>query len=107
MSYLYLGSPYTHPDPFIMEERYLRALRVLHGMLLRQEWAYSPIVHCHELAKIGGLPRDAKFWEAYDFAMLAGASKFLVLRIEGWEASKGLAAEKAEAERLGIKVEYL
>lgn len=104
---IYLASPYTHPDPFIREERYLRAAKALMFLLLRKEWAYSPIVHCHELAKIGGLPPDAKFWEEYDFAMLAQCKKFVILRIEGWETSKGIAGEKAEAERLGIPVSFL
>lgn len=104
---IYLASPYTHPDPWVMEERYLRAMRVLTQLLAAGKWTYSPIVHCHELAKIGALPKDAKFWEAYDFAMIAKCDKLLILRIDGWETSRGVAGEKAEAERLGIPVEYI
>ena len=103
----YLGSPYTHPDPFIMEERYLRAMRVLAGLLREKIWAYSPIVHCHELAKIGALPKDAAFWREYDFYMLSKCDELLVLRIEGWEQSQGLQAEIAEAFRLIIPVSYI
>ena len=104
---IYLASPYTHSDPFVREERYLRASKALTFLLSRHEWAYSPIVHCHELAKIGGLPPDAGFWQDYDFYMLGKCDKFYILRIEGWEQSKGVAAEKAEAERLSIPVTYL
>jgi hypothetical protein len=104
---IYLASPYTHADPWIMEERYLRAARVLAGLLAQGLWTYSPIVHCHELAKIVALPKDAKFWEAYDFAMIAKSDRLLILRIDGWETSRGVAAEKAEAERLGIPVGYI
>lgn len=104
---IYLASPYTHPDPFVREERYLRTAKALTFLLAREEWAYSPIVHCHELAKIGGLPVDHLFWQKYDFHMLSKCDKFVILRIDGWQRSKGVAAEKAEAERLGISVEYL
>lgn len=104
---IYLASPYTHADPWVMEERYLRAARVLSQLLATGLWTYSPIVHCHELAKIASLPKDAKFWQAYDFAMIRVCSKLMILRIDGWEQSRGVAAEKAEAERLGIPVEYI
>ena len=90
-----------------MEERYIRASKALTYLLNEQRWAYSPIVHCHELGKIGGLPKEAKFWEAYDFHMLSCAKSFLILRIEGWETSHGVAAEKAEAERLNLPIGYL
>jgi len=104
---IYLASPYTHPDPFVREERYLRAAKATVFLLSRKLWVYSPIVHCHELAKIGGLPVDADFWREYNFAVLARCTKFTVLRTDGYESSKGVAGEKAEADRLGIPVEYL
>ena|ERR1035437_3297765 len=107
MSYAYLGSPYTHEDPFVMEQRYIQAGRVLSRLLHHKIWTYSPIVHCHELAKIGGLPKDAAFWREYDFFMLSNASKMYVLCGEGYDTSKGLAAEIVEAKRIKIPVEYI
>ena len=89
------------------EERYLRALKATQYLLSQRRWVYSPIVHCHELAKIGGLPGDFEFWKDYNFAVIAACDLFMILRIEGWDASKGVAQEKLEAERLGIKVDYL
>lgn len=103
----YLASPYTDPDPFIREERYLRASRVLAWLLKTSTWVYSPIVHCHELAKIADLPKDFAFWKQYNFHMLSKADEVLVLRIEGWETSVGIKAEIQEAERLGIPVRYI
>ena len=107
MSYIYLASPYSSPEPFVQEERYLKACRATHYLLAQKIWVFSPIVHCHELAKMVDLPKDATFWKDYNFAMLAGASKLIILRIEGWEASAGVRAERAEADRLEIPFEYL
>ena len=104
---IYLASPYTHEDPFIREERYLRAAKVTIDFLKKQMWVYSPIVHCHELAKFGGLPVDADFWRDYNFAMLKKSDKLIILRIQGWDTSKGVHGEKNEAERLGIPYEFL
>ena len=105
--YIYLASPYTHPEPYIMEIRYVYTAKVLADKLRRKEWTYSPIVHCHELAKTYGLPKDSEFWREYDFAMLAGASCLHVLRLEGYEDSVGIKAEVAEAQRLGLEVHLI
>lgn len=107
MSFIYIASPYTHKDPWIREERYLRASRVLTQYLRDKRWAYSPIVHCHELAKVDALPHDAEFWREYDFAMLATAAELHVLRIEGWEDSLGVRAEIDEATRLGKRIWFI
>lgn len=104
---IYLASPYSSPDPFVRELRYLRAMEALTKMLRNWQWAYSPIVHCHELAKIGGLPTTADFWQGYNFYMLSQCAELRVLTLEGWEASIGVNAEIVEARRIGIPVEYL
>lgn len=104
---IYLASPYTHKDPFVREDRYLRAMQALKHLLLSGTWAYSPIVHCHELAKIADLPREAGFWRRYNFGMLACCKGIIILRIDGWQESVGVAEELAEARRLEIPEEYL
>lgn len=105
--FVYLASPYSSPEPFIQEERYLKACRATHYLLEKRIWVFSPIVHCHELAKMINLPKDAAFWQEYNFAMLARADKLIILRIEGWEAFVGVRGERAEADRLKIPFEYL
>lgn len=105
--YIYMASPYTHPEPFVMELRYIHAAKVLAYKLKRREWTYSPIIHCHELAKTYGLPKDAQFWREYDFAMLSRAKRLEVLRLEGWETSVGIVDEIEEARRINLEVIYL
>ncbi len=104
---IYLASPYSHPDPFVREERYLRAMKVLHGLLKDRIWTFSPIVHCHELKKIVDLPFEHEFWLDYDCHILKLCTKLLVLRIEGWETSRGLKMEMDFANANGIPIEYI
>lgn len=104
---IYLASPYTDPDPWVMEWRYLQAAKALTKLLQDKRWAYSPIVHCHELAKIATLPKDAAFWRSYDFAMLARSSRFVILTLEHWTDSIGVNLEMREAFRLGLPIEEL
>lgn len=99
---IYLASPYSHPDAFVREERYLLAMKAMCRLLEQGEYVYAPIVHCHELAKVADLPRDAGFWRRYNFHMLAKSERIGVLRIDGWDRSVGLAEERDEAARLDI-----
>lgn len=105
--YVYIASPYSHPEPLIREERYLRTSYYLMQCLRKGKWAYSPIVHCHELAKIWSMGKDAKTWKLYNFAMLSGAHTLEILRLDGWQHSSGIKDEYAEAERLNIPIIYV
>lgn len=102
--YQYLASPYSHPDPFVREARYLWTMKELTHTLKMGLYVYSPIVHCHELAKVADMPRDAKFWERYNFCMLAAAEQLWILMLPGWQESKGIEGEAHEAQRLGIPI---
>lgn len=82
-------------------------MKVLTDLLAQKVWAFSPIVHCHELKKITELPATHTFWLEYDFHILERCDKLYILRLEGWEQSLGVAAEKKFAEDKGIPVEYI
>lgn len=105
---IYLASPYSNPDPFIQETRYLQAMEYLAFYLRRGVWMYSPIVHCHELAKISDIPRDAAFWSPYCLYMLSLSNELRVLRLSGWRQSKGVQEEiaAAKARKLPITWDY-
>ena len=42
-----------------------------------------------------------------DLAILQAAERLVVLRLPGWERSRGIAREIQEATRLSIPVEYM
>lgn len=93
MAYIYLGSPYTDKSKLVQHTRYLQVSKVVADMLCHNIHVYSPIVHCHELAKRFRLPGDFDFWQEYNYAMLEQASHFHLLELEGWNDSKGLQSE--------------
>jgi hypothetical protein len=104
---IYLASPYSHPDAFVREHRYLHTMQALGHLLTKRQWVFAPIVHCHELKKILELPGDHTFWLDYDCHILKLCEKLVVLRLEGWEESKGVRMEIEFAQANGIPVEYL
>lgn len=93
MAYIYLGSPYTDKSQLVQHKRYLQVSRMVADMLCHGLHVYSPIVHCHELAKRFRLPSDFDFWQDYNYAMLESASAFHILELAGWNESKGLKGE--------------
>lgn len=103
----YLGSPYSHQDPFVREWRYLQAMQRVCFLLQQKHWVYSPIVHCHEFKKIYELPYDHEFWLEYDLVMLDRSRALQVLCLPNWRDSVGLGTEIKHAERTGKPIFYV
>ena len=92
MTYAYLASPYSG-TPEQMQHRY-EQVRECACNLLQNQHVFSPIVHCHPMALRYAMPTDAKYWEAYNMAMMSRASRLLILAVDGWRESKGVAFER-------------
>lgn len=93
--FIYIASPYTHPDRAKEEHRYQQVMWYVLGLLKNKNWCYSPILHCHELTKRFQLPGDAQYWLDYNYAMLRAAKQLHVLCLPGWNQSLGVAGEIA------------
>lgn len=104
---IYLATPYSHPDPAIMHERFETVNRVAARLMRAGLHIFSPISHTHPIAVAGDLPRGFDFWEQYDRAILSACCRVMVLRLAGWQESKGVAAEIVIAGELGIPVYYI
>lgn len=93
--FIYIASPYSHERESVMENRYKQVMWYTLGLLKRRQWCFSPILHCHEIAKQFSLPRDVKYWMNYNFAMLSAARELHVLCLPGWQDSVGVSSEVA------------
>lgn len=105
--YEYLASPYTHAEPFVREQRYLAVMDAACVLLKCGIMVYSPIIHFHALSKIYGLaPNDPLFYE-HGLRMLDSSRGMLILRLEGWAKSTGIAAEIKRAAEKNKSITYL
>jgi len=103
---IYLASPYSHPDSVVREKRFHDSCRVATQLLAAGHTVFSPIVHGHSL--VGhGLPTDWSFWERFDRDHLVRCDEVVVLMLDGWRESVGVAAEIRIAGELGKPVRYL
>lgn len=106
---LYLASPYTDPNPLIREQRFEAACKAAGKLMCAGQVVYSPIAHGHSIERacpeLAG--RDHDFWLAQCFAVLLRCTRLVVLTIDGWERSKGVAAEIEFAQQNGIPLEFM
>lgn len=104
---IYVASPYSSPILQVPEQRFRATAQfVLH---LLQEGAgpvFSPIVYFHPLATQAALPTDAGYWHNTNMQFLRRAEVVFLLRLTGWEQSKGVAIELNVAKMLGIPVRH-
>ena len=104
---IYLASPYSHANYSVMSERF-RAVCSAASRLMRDGYnIFSPIAHTHPIALAGGLPTDFDYWQKYDELILSRCDRLVVLMLDGWEESNGIAMEIEIAKRIGIPVEYI
>ena len=103
----YLVTPYSHPDPLVMEERFKLAAQATSFLMNQGRIVYSPIVHNHPIATMFGLPRGWDYWKKYDTVMLSKCRGIIILTIDGWRISVGLNAEKQIAEEQGLLIYYM
>jgi Domain of unknown function (DUF1937) len=95
MSFIYIASPYSDPDPKVREYRYLQVCYYTIGLLSKHEWAYSPIAANHDMAERFKLEQATIKWLPYNFALLSSAKEMHVLMLDGWKDSFGVTAEVA------------
>ena len=60
---------------------------------MRNSFLYSPIVHWHDIANKHDLEKDVDFWWGYNFPVLKMADEILLIKLDGWDQSKGVERE--------------
>jgi hypothetical protein len=101
---IYLASPYSHPNPAVVQQRFEKTRKVTADLMLRGVPVFSPIVHCHEIANLYEMPTDAAYWETYNTAFLRKSDMMYVLTLDGWKESLGVTQEIGLAKTLRLTI---
>lgn len=105
MGYIYLASPYSGTEKE-QHKRFIAACKATVKLMESGEIVYSPIVHGHTVAK-HMRDKSHEFWMKQCYPMLELASLMCVLKLDGWEQSKGVALEIDFARQCNIPVVFL
>lgn len=100
--YWYLASPYRAYDPGAMyktaEDRlqaaFEAACRFAARLMDFEVNVFSPVAHCHHIAKFTELSKHSDAWLQIQKPYMEGAKGLLIGRLPGWENSTGLAYER-------------
>jgi hypothetical protein len=108
MSFVYLASPYTPTGTETIADRVDAACKYAAKLMNDGYSVFSPIVHSHYVADhLDEAKRlDHEFWMQQDLAILRSAAKVIVLRLPGWDRSRGIAREIEAAKGVNIPVEF-
>lgn len=107
MSFLYLGSPYSHPDPSVQEERYRSVLSAMSIIAKHKIPVYCPIAVWHPASIQEKLPGDHIFWWTQDEAFIRSCYLGWFLMIPGVDESAGVKNEVETLHKLKKQVWYV
>ncbi len=106
MTFIYLGSPYSHPVESVRLARFEYAASACAVMVRHSVPVYCPIVHWHPVAERHGLPGDHEFWRLQDRVMMELCTAAWFLAIPGWRESRGMEEEIAFLKQRGIPIDF-
>jgi Domain of unknown function (DUF1937) len=91
--YWYIGGPYSkYPDG--LDAAFDEVCRIAGWFAQAGFPVYSPIAHCHPIAKASGLnPHDHKIWLPFCEPVMTGSKGLIVAKMATWDESFGLQQE--------------
>lgn len=103
----YVASPYSSGDPYRVDINYRMVTAFVAERVRLGHVSVSPITYGHTLLQWAAMPGDWQFWQDFCISILSKCDRMLVLQLDGWDKSVGVAAEIAYCEANGISVEYV
>jgi len=100
----YLASPYSSKKPGVQEMRYNSVVDIAAKLFSQGIFTISPIILGHPMASKLAISGDFETWEALDRELLARCDTLLIIKLFGWEKSKGIAQEIKIAKELGKEI---
>ena len=104
---IYLACPFRHTDPNMRKKRCAAVHYVAAQLSAEGRHVFSPLTHNAILIDILQDSLPGEHWMQFDLAILAGCKYLFVLKMEGWELSKGVRREILFAQERGIQVEEI
>ena len=100
---IYLACPYSDPDPAVVEARFQAANRAAAKLIAEGHVVFSPISMSHPIAEVMG-NHLSEAWYGFDEPFMANCEAMVIVTVDGWDRSRGVAAERAYFEARGRPV---
>lgn len=103
---VYLAAPYTHSDPEVVKQRMELYYKVDAELMKNGIMTASPLLK-HALLAVSDLPGDWEYWKEYALRLLSSCDRMIIIGMDGWDKSTGVAAEIEFCEDNDIPYEVL
>lgn len=104
---IYLASPYSHEDKHVRELRYLQITEYAAKQVAAGNIVFSPITYGHVLSEHVDMPTTFDFWANFCLTFLDKCEEMHVLKLDGWDLSKGIAEEESYCRDNNIPIKYI
>jgi hypothetical protein len=104
---IYVASPYNHPQDEIRIKNYEIVSLYTAKLIAEGKVAISPIAYGHPLLSFVEIPYDWQFWSNFCLSFLDVCTEMHVLKMEGWDKSRGVAEEIEYAKQKNIEIKYV
>lgn len=101
---VFLSAPYTCDDTLLRNYRVSEINAYAAELMLAGAVVFSPISMTHPISHFTHEPCTHDFWLRQSLAFIPWADVLVVLRLQGFDTSVGVNAERSRAAALGIKV---
>lgn len=104
---IYLASPYSHPLEKVREMNYEIVSEIAAKMVAEGNVVLSPISYGHNLLNFCEMPSDWDFWYNFCVTFLLKCDELIVVKIAGWDVSRGVLEEIEIAKNHNIKISFI
>ncbi len=104
---IYLASPYSHPNDDVREMNYKIISKIAAEMVSEGHVVLSPISYGHNLLKFCDMPSDWEFWYNFCVTFLLKCDELMVIKMPGWDISRGVLEEIEIAKNHNIKINFI
>lgn len=107
---IYLSSPYTDSDPWKQTSRLCGVRLMAAAMMLEGHTVYCPTIHGYQihLEACPWIEKDQHdFWMFHDEVYLNACSSLAVLKLDGWQVSRGVQHEMLLANERRLHIHFL
>ncbi|HET8688460.1 MAG TPA: DUF1937 family protein [Methanosarcina sp.] len=91
--FVYVAAPYTHDVEDVVLERIELIYNAMAFLSKERGLHVTTPLFMHELCLRRPMPGDYAFWQTYCLNLLKRCDRLIVLKLEGWEESKGVKEE--------------
>ncbi len=104
MKLYFIACPYSDPDSSVVEMRFQECTKVAAELTLKGIATYSQITMTHPINQYLLQQGKKVAWSEIDMAFLSRCDGLIVLTLDGWDRSSGVAAEIDYFKQKGMPV---